>query len=388
MSGRVIASTVSLSFYGGTDPLTGNIIQRGHPLEGTNLRDKILVIPSATGSTVGNWALYRLSVHKNAPLAIVLSTPDSVTATGCMMGSIPLVVVSDISALLGLEKIEINNNEIIAYSDDLPSSIPPRSTPGEVVVIKIGGSLITHKESTVPAFDAEQTAILGRIIFDSKVRCILVHGAGSYGHSPVKAHNLLENPNSREKRIFWSEVVSLQYELSNLVCEVLRREGLIPWPVQPDAFFSMDENGNLFNHGLNLINMLEKGYTPVFYGVPMLFGSRTGILSGDDIALQVARLSGAKSIIHFTKNDGVTDPTTGNPVKLITPSNWPTLEVKLKDTSKDATGGIVNKIKTLLEATSFGISGLIVDGRNPQKIDEALAGNSGYTRIDKCLSEN
>lgn len=388
VSGSVLASSISLSFYGGTDPLTGNIIQRGHPLEGMNLRGKILVMPSATGSTVGNWALYRLSVHKNAPAAIILSSPDSVTVTGCIMGNIPLIVVSSVESLQNADSLEITETEIIVYSSDINVSGQQSSATESIVVIKAGGSLITDKESPVPVFNREQTAMLAHQIRESGVKCILVHGAGSYGHSPVKSLNLLSEPDSPQNRAGWSKVISLQYELNNLVCEVLRSEGLFPWPIQPDAFFSFDENMVVLNSGRNILNLVEKGYTPVFYGVPCIFGSRTGILSGDDSACHIAGICGIKKIIHFTKNDGVTDPLTKKPVEVITPANWPDLESRLKDSIiKDATGGIIKKINSLIEATSSGITGLICDGRNPEKIAEALAGKSTYTIISRPLAE-
>ncbi len=44
-SGDVVASDLELSFWGGVDPWTGEVIDRHHPLSGRSLKDHILAIP-------------------------------------------------------------------------------------------------------------------------------------------------------------------------------------------------------------------------------------------------------------------------------------------------------------------------------------------------------
>ena len=52
-----------------------------------------------------------------------------------------------------------------------------------LTLLKIGGSLITHKESDEPSLDTEQlTRIAAEIKNGMHQDLILVHGAGSYGH--------------------------------------------------------------------------------------------------------------------------------------------------------------------------------------------------------------
>ncbi len=53
-TGEVIMSHDPLSFLGGVDPQTGNVIDREHELYQKNISGKILVIPSGKGSTVGS----------------------------------------------------------------------------------------------------------------------------------------------------------------------------------------------------------------------------------------------------------------------------------------------------------------------------------------------
>jgi hypothetical protein len=49
---RSLVSTQGISFYGGVDPETGVVVEKGHDLEGRSITGKVLVFPSGKGSTV------------------------------------------------------------------------------------------------------------------------------------------------------------------------------------------------------------------------------------------------------------------------------------------------------------------------------------------------
>ncbi len=89
--GEVIVSDNPLSFLGGVDPNTGNVIDRGHQLYQQNISDKILVIPSGKGSTVGSYVIFQMAKNKTAPRAIIAMEAEPIIATGAIMASIPLV---------------------------------------------------------------------------------------------------------------------------------------------------------------------------------------------------------------------------------------------------------------------------------------------------------
>ena len=70
--GEALTTRQPISFYGGVDPETGRIVERGHELEGEVITDKILVFPYGKGSTVGSYILLRLRRRGLAPKAIVI----------------------------------------------------------------------------------------------------------------------------------------------------------------------------------------------------------------------------------------------------------------------------------------------------------------------------
>ena len=108
ISGEALVTGDDISFYGGCDPETGEIVEKGHHLEGKSVAGKILVFPSGKGSTVGSYVLYALKKAEKAPLAIVNKEMDPVVAVGCIISEIPAVDQIDIGKIRDGQKIEVD----------------------------------------------------------------------------------------------------------------------------------------------------------------------------------------------------------------------------------------------------------------------------------------
>jgi predicted aconitase with swiveling domain len=91
VTGEALVTTQGISFFGGVDPETGLVVEKGHTLEGQSISGKILVFPTGKGSTVGSYTLYRLKKVNKAPLAIVNRECETITAVGCIIAEIPCV---------------------------------------------------------------------------------------------------------------------------------------------------------------------------------------------------------------------------------------------------------------------------------------------------------
>jgi len=85
IKGDALYSSVGISFWGGIDPLTGNVIDTTHPLHGKCISNKILVIPSGRGSCTGSQVMLELILNGKAPLAVVLRDPDAILCTGAII---------------------------------------------------------------------------------------------------------------------------------------------------------------------------------------------------------------------------------------------------------------------------------------------------------------
>ena len=112
--GKALVSKKPISFYGGVDPGTGVIIEKGHDLEGKCIANRILVFPWGKGSTVGSYILYRLVKGGLGPKAIVNVVAEPIVAIGAIISNIPMVDKVD-------ERIfeVISNDDLIEVDGDL-----------------------------------------------------------------------------------------------------------------------------------------------------------------------------------------------------------------------------------------------------------------------------
>jgi hypothetical protein len=110
--GAALVSTAPLSFYGGVDPLSGRVIERGHPLEGRSLAGRVLVLPTGKGSTVGSFVLYRMARGGTAPAAVICGVCDTVVAVGAILGEIPCVDRIDIGRIPDGRSVAVRGEEV------------------------------------------------------------------------------------------------------------------------------------------------------------------------------------------------------------------------------------------------------------------------------------
>jgi predicted aconitase with swiveling domain len=89
VQGQALVTAQGISFFGGVDPESGLVVERGHELEGQSIAGKVLVFPTGKGSTVGSYTLYRLKANSKAPLAIINAECETITAVGCIIAEIP-----------------------------------------------------------------------------------------------------------------------------------------------------------------------------------------------------------------------------------------------------------------------------------------------------------
>jgi predicted aconitase with swiveling domain len=97
--GEALTTTQPISFYGGVDPNTGEVIEKGHELQGKTVTGKVLVFPNGKGSTVGSYTLYRMKKNGTAPAAIVNKDCETIVAVGAIISEIPCVDHVDITKI-------------------------------------------------------------------------------------------------------------------------------------------------------------------------------------------------------------------------------------------------------------------------------------------------
>jgi hypothetical protein len=99
-TGEVLVLEEPLSFWGGIDPATGEVIDVHHPQRGERVSGRVLVMPGGRGSSSSSSVLAEAIRAGTAPAAIVLLEPDPIVALGAIVArelfgrSMPVVVTT------------------------------------------------------------------------------------------------------------------------------------------------------------------------------------------------------------------------------------------------------------------------------------------------------
>ncbi|KAH7087412.1 hypothetical protein FB567DRAFT_345300 [Paraphoma chrysanthemicola] len=115
VSGELLASNLELSFWGGVDHVTGEVIDRSHPLVRQCLKDKILAIPGGRGSCSGSATILELIMNGNGPRALIFERANEILAVGLFVAEevfgrkIPMLIVdpADFKTVLSWNKTDI-----------------------------------------------------------------------------------------------------------------------------------------------------------------------------------------------------------------------------------------------------------------------------------------
>jgi isopentenyl phosphate kinase len=250
-----------------------------------------------------------------------------------------------------------------------------------LIILKIGGSVITEKSSLSRAKEAEIDRISNEIASfkkDSDSQLILVHGAGSFGHPQAMKYRLIEGFDAQGAYLTHASVKVL----NSKVVETLNNAGAHALPVHPLSSCLL-ENGKIIDFQLGQIKvMLEKGIIPVLHGdVVMDRIKGTSVLSGDRIIPYLAVGLNASHIGAGSDVDGVLD-NKDEVIKKITQYSFVDMKKNIKGSSSpDVTGGMLGKVSELLELASFGISSRIFNASRKGMVSRFLYGEDVGTLI-------
>ncbi|MEZ5910924.1 MAG: aconitase family protein [Paracoccaceae bacterium] len=126
--GPVLALAEGLSFWGGTDPATGRLIDAHHPDHGTDLAGRIVMMPTSRGSCTGSGVLLELALNGHAPAALIFREAEDVLTLGALIAGTlfdrPLPVLrldpGDYAALTAEPSARITEDRLRTGSLSLP----------------------------------------------------------------------------------------------------------------------------------------------------------------------------------------------------------------------------------------------------------------------------
>lgn len=211
-------------------------------------------------------------------------------------------------------------------------------------ILKIGGSVLTDKteeETLSDRFDD----VIETVADADRDGLILVHGAGSFGHPHAARHEL--GGGGVEGAYETHEAVA---RLNGLVVGALNEHGADAVPVHP---LSCAWRGDTFGfETLPTQTLREEGFLPVLHGdVVAESGSGVSVLSGDEIAVELARLHGDAADVGMCASAGGVLDEEGNRLEHVSSVEEVT---EFGGEGVDVTGGISGKVESLLSLPSGG----------------------------------
>lgn len=261
-----------------------------------------------------------------------------------------------------------------------------------IVLVKIGGSLITDKNKPYSLNERALDFICDEIkkgVASGKA-LIVGHGAGSFAHIPAKKYKTHLGINGPQSLRGIAEVADVAARLNRIVVERLLSRGINAVSVSPLSMMVAQ------NHTLKSLcsdsveELLRLGLLPVLYGDQILDTKAGCTVFSTEKVLGYLALHLKKAgyrierIIHCGLTNGVYDEN-GQTIRIINGKNIERYRTVLGGSGGvDVTGGMAHKVEETLSLARRGVPGLIIDGIENGSLSEAVAGRQVLgTRVER-----
>lgn len=243
-----------------------------------------------------------------------------------------------------------------------------------LVIIKLGGSVITNKAETKPSprISVINSLVqqIAKLYKSSQHAIILVHGAGSFGHPLAKKYELHKGMKTTEQKVGFGLTTQSMLALNALLMESILRRG-VPAVSIPPHTLAMQSEGKLKNFNWQIIGeYLVSNQVPVLFGDGVLDDKwGCSILSGDTIASYLAQRLKAKKVIFLSDVDGIfdIDPKKNRSAKLISEITNRNLREVLKGIEQNNPHDVSGEMRGKILAIKKHLTGVEVNIANGLK---------------------
>jgi isopentenyl phosphate kinase len=265
----------------------------------------------------------------------------------------------------------------------------------ELILVKFGGSVITDKSKPFTE-DIDTIKRLAKEIHEAreekKFKLIIGHGGGSYPHIPASEFRTNEGMINERSYEGIAKVQDAASKLNRIIVKELINAGENAVAINPSSC-TIAENGIIKKMFLEpMEKLLYFDMVPVPYGdVCLDLKKGCCILSTEKILSYIAKEFNKKykisKILLCGRVDGVfTDNPDKNPdaklIPIISQKNIKKIENDLKSSSGiDVTGGMMHKVKMMLELTNIGIESEVINAKKPGILKRSLLGERGLGTI-------
>lgn len=261
----------------------------------------------------------------------------------------------------------------------------------EIVLLKLGGSLITDKDIPyTPRLDKlKELAQEIKTVLDSNPELLLIlgHGSGSFGHVAAKKYGTREGVQTREQWQGFAEVRFQAAELNRHVMESLLKAGLPAISFPPSASMVAKDRKVVHHNVLAIRKALEVQLLPVVYGDVAFDEQRGGtILSTEDVfTFLVEQFSPARILLAGIEAGVWEDfPAKTKLIKQIQLSDYERRRAGISGSaSTDVTGGMKAKVEEMLALIqrTNGLTAQIFSAEKSGNLERALQGENPGTLL-------
>lgn len=261
----------------------------------------------------------------------------------------------------------------------------------EVVLVKLGGSLITDKRRSEEA----RVEVIERLAAEIReasehleCRLLLGHGSGSFGHVAAARTGIHAGIGRPSQLLGVTETQDRAASLNRIVIGALRERGVPVFSLAPSSFL-LSAGGvpsELWTEAL--VAAIDVGLTPVVYG-DVVIDRELGasIASTEAVLLALARDLGQRGLnvrrsVWLGETDGIYDARGVTIGEIDLEAMDEVLNQIGVAAGTDVTGGMRHRLETAARLAELGIESWIADGTEPGMLQRILQGGTGVgTRV-------
>lgn len=263
---------------------------------------------------------------------------------------------------------------------------------GEVILVKLGGSLITDKSG----YEAVRSDVLARLAAELRDVAealpgglVLGHGSGSFGHAVASEGGWSANGSSPSPEVL-ARTQDAAARLHREVIVALIGAGLAPFSLAPGSLMVSSKGRPSSVNAEPLVRAIGSGLLPVLFGdVVIDTKERARIFSTESVFLATVPVLLAQGIkirgaYWLGNTEGVLNHA-GETIARITRANAKDVVSSLSAIGvakssdaggrvRDVTGGMLHRVESALALGRLGVPSWILDGGCEGRLTRAVAG--------------